>query len=132
MFGVEFTAFDKLKGCWTKPQPIPALVNNPIHGHIFRPRADGDFRPYEFRGGQADSRAISLELLDGPEDQKSLDFVLVVQSTVMLDKQDVISDFPYRTASWKFQVGVDGIVPCKGGTVHAARKDGKHQVSIDS
>ncbi|KAJ8062838.1 hypothetical protein OCU04_008093 [Sclerotinia nivalis] len=156
MFGVEFTALDKLNGCWTKPQPIPALVNRPIHGHIFRLRLDGACCPYEFRDGQADPKAnsiqssffqafadylkdnrladlLGLELLDRPEDQRSLEFVLGVQGTVMPGKQDFITAFPYRITSWTFQAEVGGIVSCKGGTVHAAKKkDGKHQVFIDS
>ena len=141
-------------GCWTKPCHINDVKLDDIHGHIFALNSVGNFIAYEYREGppfnmvDVDSEFLrelieyiqsnkleglfGLEVLREGSQEQFAEFDLGKDGgTIMLKASEANYGRIYRITGWSFEEA-DGIVSCSGGTVHAAKKDGNHQVFVDS
>ena len=112
-----------------------------MRGHVFHIQSNRAFVPHEFREGEASSQAaevpgaffqelaeflrlnnftdlVALQLSGGPRDQVNTEFLVVSQSTRMMNTEDVLELDPARiTMGWHFRVNEDGVISCKGNDV---------------
>lgn len=151
MLSTQFQA--PAPGCWNKATKIAAVDTFGVRGHMFKLAGNGKLVAYKLEQGQVDDLRIDsgaffqefaeyinaagladllgLKVLSGTSTyQVEFDFGEV--GTVVLNESDTKHGPVSHTTGWAFSIDGEGIVSCKGNTVHAPTTKGPHKVFVDS
>ena len=140
-------------GYWNKATKIQALDVPRLRGSMFKLVGNGKLVAYKLAQGPTldlcpESASFFRDLADRlgsrglmdilglqrlhPAINCEVEFDFGAGGTVVLNEANTTHGPISHTTGWAFAVDVDGIISCKGTTVHASTTKGPHRVFIDS